>query len=631
MQPTSAATPDLARHLDDPMRTQERQLVVVRLAVVVLGLAFLVLFGAPINGRLPVIAVLAGVAAYSLLIPIALRSLPAPPVAAFGVVLDVLAVSAVVWLATNVPDAYLFYSVVILGAAIRFGLVVSVVASVAIGAVYVAIVVAAAGPEAVAGTVLPVRVLYLVIFGVVAGLFSQIIRRRAAENAVLQQRLEAEGAERDRRRERELLSRVGRDFGASLERDATERAVARGAGRLLGDATLLATLDGPEGSLVPAAVGGPDRPLAERWRAAIDRRPAPPGGVLEEAAAQGHVVIARVADAVDGPAAEGLRDLGVDWLVAAPIQAGARTLGVLATAGRGDGPDDRVRRMTESLAERAGPALENATLWSDLQQRVAREEHAQRVKDDFLSVVSHELRTPLTSIQGYSQLLESRLRAAGAGPKEMRHVGVILSQVTRMRRLVDDLLDVNRIDRRGGVSVEPVPFDLAELLREAVGRTRRAEPEREVTLSAPDSLSVQLDRERIDQVLGNLLDNAVKYSPDGGPVRVTATVSGDAAEVRVADAGIGIPPEQRDQVFERFYQADDGQGRRRFGGLGLGLAISRAIVEAHGGEIGVTPNRDDGRGSVFWFRVPLVASHASAVEIAGDDDAPPFVRERAAP
>ncbi|MCA1587769.1 MAG: HAMP domain-containing histidine kinase [Chloroflexi bacterium] len=161
----------------------------------------------------------------------------------------------------------------------------------------------------------------------------------------------------------------------------------------------------------------------------------------------------------------------------------------------------RMRRMAEALADRAGPALQNAQLWSDLQDRVAREQQAQRVKDDFLSVVSHELRTPLTSIQGYSELLEARLRPDRASSKEMAQVRVILSQVTRMRRLVDDLLDVSRIDRRRGVTIEPVDFDLGDLLRDAVSRTARAEPERAITLEAREAMPVHLDHERIDQVL----------------------------------------------------------------------------------------------------------------------------------
>ncbi|MGI8930072.1 MAG: sensor histidine kinase, partial [Candidatus Limnocylindria bacterium] len=262
----------------------------------------------------------------------------------------------------------------------------------------------------------------------------------------------------------------------------------------------------------------------------------------------------------------------------------------------------------------------------DLQDRVEREQHAQRAKDDFLSVVSHELRTPLTSIQGYSQLLEARLRSAERDEsKELAHVRVILSQVTRMRRLVDDLLDVNSIDRHGGVRIEPVDFDLADVLRDAVARVAREQPEREITLNAPVNLPVHLDRERVDQVLSNLIENAVKYSPEGGPIRVAAIDHPHEVEVRVSDNGLGIPADQREHIFERFYQVDDGPGRgRRFGGLGLGLAISRAIVEGHGGRIWTEVNAEAGRGSVFAFRMPRAAEPAD-LNLNGSDEPPPFV------
>jgi signal transduction histidine kinase len=260
---------------------------------------------------------------------------------------------------------------------------------------------------------------------------------------------------------------------------------------------------------------------------------------------------------------------------------------------------------------------------------MAREQAAQRIKDDFLSIVSHELRTPLTSIQGYSQLLEGRLRGELAGEsKEMAHLRVIRSQVSRMRRLVDDLLDVSRIDRRGGVSIEPMDFDLVEEVRGAATRIGREHTDRRIEVSAPERIDVHADRDRLDQVLTNLIENAVKYSPDGGPVRVVAERRGGEVEVRVSDAGIGIPPEHRDHVFERFYQADGDAGRRRFGGLGLGLYISRAIIDAHGGRIWAAPNLEDGTGSVFGFRIPRVAMPLAPAGFSPTGEPPAFVVRR---
>ena len=196
------------------------------------------------------------------------------------------------------------------------------------------------------------------------------------------------------------------------------------------------------------------------------------------------------AEAIDTGDLDGLRALGLGWVLAVPILAGGRLHGVLATVARPGTPlDDRMRRLADSVADRAGPALQNAQLWSDLQDRMAREQAAQRIKDDFLSIVSHELRTPLTSIQGYSQLLEGRLRGELAGEsKEMAHLRVIRSQVGRMRRLVDDLLDVSRIDRRGGVSIEPTDFDLADEVRGAAVRIGREHTDRRIEVVAPERI-----------------------------------------------------------------------------------------------------------------------------------------------
>ncbi len=474
---------------------------------------------------------------------------------------------------------------------------------------------------------LPVRLGYLVGFGVVAGFFSRILIGRATENARLQARLAEDELERERTRERELLSRLGRDFGSSLDRGATLEAVAVGAAPLLGGATLVFVIDDLDRRLRPATAAGPDGGLVEDWRSFVVNRPPRMGeGLVGAVAATAASRQATAGDIATGDP-DGMRVLGMDWLLAVPILAGGRLQGVLATAARADRPlGDGLRRMAEAVADRAGPALQNAQLWSDLQERMAREQAATRIKDDFLSIVSHELRTPLTSIQGYSQLLEGRLRGERAGDsKEMAHLRVILSQVGRMRRLVDDLLDVSRIDRRGGVSIEPVDFDLAEDVHGAAARVAREHADRSIEVIANDSLPVHADRDRIDQVLTNLLENAVKYSPDGGPIRISAERRGGEVEVRVADSGVGIPAEQRENVFERFYQADGDAGRRRFGGLGLGLYISRAIIDAHGGRIWAGANTDAESGSVFGFRIPRVAMPLAPAGIAPTGEPPPFV------
>ena len=609
------------------MRAQERQLAAVRLGMAVVGVVVLGFVVPDLPGRPALLVVVGLIAAWSLIVPWLLGRFPSREVGIVSTVIDMAAVTVAVYAATDAVDMYLFYGLVILATALRFGLGASLWSSVVMSGMYAAVVIVGGTIDDARLELLPVRIGYLIGFGVVAGLFSRIVIGRATDNARLRQRVAEEEHEREQIRERELLSRLGRDFGASLDRAETLDAVVQGAAPLLGGATMVLVVDDAERRLLPEAAAGPDAELVEAWR---DRGTARPPRLAEGLIGTvGATAAARHATQVATGDPDGMRELGMDWLLAVPILAGGRLLGVLATAGRGDRPlDERIGRMAEAVAERAGPALQNAQLWSDLQDRMARERAAQRIKDDFLSIVSHELRTPLTSIQGYSQLLEGRLRGGSGETKEMAHLRVIRSQVGRMRRLVDDLLDVSRIDRRGGVSIEPIDFDLAEELRDAVSRIAREHTDRRIELAAPASLPVHADRDRIDQVLTNLIENAVKYSPDGGPIAVSAERRGGEVEVRVADTGIGIPSEHRENVFERFYQADDDAGRRRFGGLGLGLYISRAIVDAHGGRIWVAANRDAPSGSVFGFRIPRVAMPLAPAEIAPTGEPPAFVLRR---
>ena len=429
-------------------------------------------------------------------------------------------------------------------------------------------------------------------------------------------------------REAELLSQMAREFGTSLDRDATALAILHAAAPLIGDLTWLMLVepseDGPA-PLVLADAAGHDPELVAHLREHLGRTGRVGEGIAGGAAATATAIVTDdVEEVVAAPGdPDGIGLLGLRSVLAVPIVSRGRVRGVLA-AGTIGSPrlGEGELRLAEAIAERAGPALENASLWAELQEQMRRVQEAQRIKDDFLSIVSHELRTPLTSIQGYAQLLESRLRES-AGSKELSQLRVIRSQVTRMRRLVDDLLDVSRIDRAGAVSIEPEPLELVEELRDAAARTEREHPDRQVTLELPEALPLSADRDRIGQVLTNLLDNAVKYSPEGGPIVLHAEPVGAEIEVTVADSGIGIPPEQIDHVFERFFQADADTRGRRFGGLGLGLYITRAIVEAHGGSIRAEQNRVAGRGTLVRLRLPRTPPQA-----ATPGGMPAFVADR---
>jgi signal transduction histidine kinase len=633
MEPTGGRLPELDVHLERQMRSQERQLAVVRATIAGAALVAVVLLRAQLTS-FPWLAGLAvSVLVYTFGILLLVGRFPAREVGIVATVLDMVVVTLAIYFEPRALDGFLFYLPVMLGVALRYGLAASIWASLVMAFMYASVVLLAADAGSPARELLAIRILYLLGLGLAAGLFARVAIGRATENARLQQRLAEEERETLRRREAELLGQLAREFGTSLDRKETTEVIVRAAAPLLGDLTWLLLVERADRvdpaslRLVLAEAGGRDPELAERLREHLGQRQLRIGeGVTGGAAATVTPVLAEQPLQAEAGDPDGVSTLGLASLLAVPIVWRGTVRGVLAS-GSTVGPQlgEGELRLAAAIAERAAPALDNAVLWADLQEQVRREQLAQRIKDDFLSIVSHELRTPLTSIQGYAQLLEARMRDS-SGDKELSQMRVIRSQVMRMRRLVDDLLDVSRIDRRGGVSIEPEPVDLAEEISEAAARTEREHPQRAVTVEAPETLPIGADRDRIGQVLTNLLENAIKYSPEGGPVTVRARATGDGVEVSVLDTGLGISAEQAEVVFERFFQADDDAGRR-FGGLGLGLYITRAIVHSHGGEISAGPNREAGHGTEIRFTLPRSAHIPDAFRSV--TDAPPsFVTRR---
>jgi PAS domain S-box-containing protein len=262
------------------------------------------------------------------------------------------------------------------------------------------------------------------------------------------------------------------------------------------------------------------------------------------------------------------------------------------------------RRFVQNVADRAALALENAQLFYQTQEAV-------RLREEFLSIASHEMRTPLTSITGFAHLINRQAARGSLDPARTADItSSLLSEAIRLEQLVTDLLDVSRI-QQGRLDIRPEPCNLADIIRtvvERLGGAHEHDANREIRVHAPQVLKGIWDATRIDQVVTNLVTNALKYSTDG-PIILTLQSQGDGSVLlSVADSGIGIPPEQQEQVFEPFSRGSE--AHHQASGTGLGLYITRQIVQHHGGTIEL--ESEAGAGTTFHVRLPLDSSIPSS-------------------
>ncbi len=285
------------------------------------------------------------------------------------------------------------------------------------------------------------------------------------------------------------------------------------------------------------------------------------------------------------------------------MRARERSFGVItfAISGKRHRYDRRDLALAEELGRRAAVAMDNALLYLEAQRAQAEAQEANRLKDDFLATLSHELRTPLTSILGWTQMLLKRGDLDAPGRR--RGLETIERNARVQRQLVEDLLDVSRITS-GKLALDLKEVPLSEVVEAALESVRPTAEARGVQLEAQvDRLSesVLADATRLQQVLWNLLTNAIKFTERGGSVILEAISEGASVALTVRDTGRGIPQELLPHVFERFRQGEIG---REQGGLGLGLAIVRHLVELHGGTVGVHSD-GPGMGATFKVRLPL--------------------------
>ncbi|MDP9036098.1 MAG: PAS domain S-box protein [Myxococcota bacterium] len=308
--------------------------------------------------------------------------------------------------------------------------------------------------------------------------------------------------------------------------------------------------------------------------------------------------------AVDAEHLRILTELRLRSAMIVPLRARGRILGamtfVFAESARRYSPEDL--QFAEELARRAALALDNAQLFESEQTARRNADIANRAKDDFLATVSHELRTPLNAMLGWTRML----RAGGLSTeKQERALATIERNAVIQSQLIEDLLDVSRIIS-GKLRLEVQSVEFADIIEQAIDALRFAAETRSITVvTTIDEHAGPMmgDPQRLQQVVWNLLSNAIKFTPKGGRIGISVERVDSSLQLIVSDSGRGIAPEFLPHVFERFKQAD-GSATRAHGGLGLGLAISRHIVELHGGTIEVK-SRGEGCGATFAVLLPL--------------------------
>ena len=450
--------------------------------------------------------------------------------------------------------------------------------------------------------------------GVFVDLFrmTEQVKRQAEESVALAHEQAARAAVEEESKRLQFLAEAGVVLGRSLDATATLRGLADLAVPFLADfaAAVLVEPDGgwrtetiyaPEGIVagadaLPASIDELMlRAISERKTLRLESVPCPLFSV--------HRSSNPPEPTMNGKQGTGNEEVSV---LAIPLKARGRVLGVLTLALGSSGRNYEAADLSlaEELASRAAAALENARLYRDIQERDLR-------KNEFLAMLAHELRNPLAPIRNAVQIL-GQAKEQDSGTKWASDV--IDRQVKQMVRLVDDLLDVSRITR-GKVKLKTEPVDVAAAVASAVETSRPLIDERrhDLAVTLPASpLWVAADPARLAQILANLLNNAAKYTPEGGRITFMTEREGDAAVFRVRDTGVGIAAEMLPRVFDLFTQIDRSLDRAE-GGLGIGLTLVHRLVEMHGGTVHVCSD-GLGRGSEFVVRLPAVAAPSVSEE-----------------
>jgi signal transduction histidine kinase len=429
----------------------------------------------------------------------------------------------------------------------------------------------------------------------------------ASINAMAANLEQSEAALQRKVAETRTLYQLGQEITAQVALEPTLQLIVTRARELLqAEYSVLALRQGPSDTFAFQAYSGalPEGVTGVRFR--------PGEGLSGRVAmtAMPLVVNDYLQEYLDSPFLEAVKAVGVRSAVAVPLHARGTVIGVLMVSSRSPHqfrPEDQ--QLLSTLADQAAIAIENATLYE--QERGLRHmleglnrqiQGANQRKTAFVTLVSHELRTPLASMLGYTELL---LEGQGGplGERQREWLGIIGHNANRLETLIDDLLDIARIEM-GKLDLKPTPLDLMPLIQE-VARALRPQIARKgqrLTLELAEALpAIVGDADRLRQILTNLLSNALKYTPSGGRITITARQDAGGVRVAVQDTGIGLTPDEQAQLFTPFFRAQH-ETTPRVGGTGLGLAITRALVELHGGAITVTSV--PGQGSTFSVMLP---------------------------
>lgn len=492
---------------------------------------------------------------------------------------------------------FVLYVFIAIGASFCLELVPTVIVTLGVGLIYVgACYVNPAGLESpYALYILAAKLLLLLVVAVLCALLLEQLRRehrKTEQERALASRLRA-------------LNELFQQLNTTLDLELTLQVVADAPRTLLqADMTGIALLEEDGQHLSVVAAAGIDVTLFDGRRWSVDNT------FVSE------ILTAAQPYAVDDPAPylNMLPNFQVDMSVSPssvyiiPLLLEGNPLGVLTVAyvePRTLSEEDMV--FLSALSQEAALAIRNARLYKWEREQVARLRALDELRDSFLSAVSHELRTPLTCMRTSVDLLQAT--SGGFSSDQVDMIGTIEHHLGRLEALVSDLLQSTHLEA-GQVTLSKQPTDLRRLVNRVVeGLHPLIERKGHVIhLHLPRQVDlVPVDRRRIEQVLTNMLSNAIKFTPKGGRIEIAVEETGEGVRVSIADNGPGISDKDADHVFEKFYVVTDGRG---LSGLGLGLFISKQLVELHGGRICLESRL--GRGSTFWFELPKVAQEWEA-------------------